>query len=331
MSAAGAVRGPVVTVTPNPAVDLTYAVNGIRAGHSHRVSRPLTRAGGKGINVARVIHHSGRPAVAVTTAGGGSGGEFAVDLAASGMASRLVAVGASTRRTMAFVDSADGETSIFNEQGPPLTAGEWDAVRAAVEQELPAAGCTVGSGSLPEGAPEDFYAWLAARAAAYSVPCIIDTSGPALLAAARAGADVLKPNHHELLAATGAGNVDAAAGLLLDLGAKRLFVSCGADGLRLYCAHDRSAVWQARLPKPLAGNPTGAGDAAVAAIAVLLAERVSDPETLLRCAVAWSAAAVLMPVAGEIHPSHPHLADQVQVCRFSLANATQREDTEHMR
>lgn len=327
----GAVRGPVVTVTPNPAVDLTYAVNGIRAGHSHRVPRPLIRAGGKGINVARVIHHSGRPTVAITTTGGGSGDEFTAELASSGMANRLVAVDAPTRRTMAFVDSADSETSIFNEQGAQLSAEEWDAVRAAVEQELPEAGCAVGSGSLPEGAPEDFYPWLVARADSYSVPCIIDTSGPTLLAAARAGADVLKPNHHELLDATNTDSVDVAAGILLDLGAKRLFVSCGADGLRLYCARDRATVWQGRLPKPLAGNPTGAGDAAVAAIAVLLAGGVNDPETTLRSAVAWSAAAVLMPMAGEIHPSHPQLAGQVQVSRLSLAQTIRREEVEHTR
>ena len=63
----------------------------------------------------------------------------------------------------------------------------------------------------------------------------------------------------------------------------------------------------ARLPEPLAGNPTGAGDAAVAAVATLLDAGEQDAAALLRRATAWSAAAVLMPLAGEISPRHPEL------------------------
>ena len=69
----------------------------------------------------------------------------------------------------------------------------------------------------------------------------------------------------------------------------------------------------ARLPEPLAGNATGAGDAAVAAAAAVLADGETDPERLLRRATAWSAAAVLMPLAGEISPTHPELAERVLV------------------
>lgn len=330
MTTAGPASGPVVTVTPNPAVDLTYSVSGIRAGHSHRVPGPLTRAGGKGINVARVVHNSGRPAVAVTMIGGQSE-IFTSELAVSGLASRLVRMQAPMRRTMAFVDSVDGETSIFNEQGTPLRASEWEALRIAVEQELFGAGCVVGSGSLPGRVQEGFYPWLITRAANLSVPCIVDTSGPGLMAAARAGADVLKPNHHELMEATDTNDVDSAANIFLNLGVKRLFVSCGAAGMRLYCADDRSTIWLARLPEPLSGNPTGAGDAAVAAIAVLIAEGISDPAATLRQAVAWSAAAVLMPAAGEIHPHHKELADQVQISKIPFPHSTQHDETEHSR
>jgi sugar/nucleoside kinase (ribokinase family) len=63
----------------------------------------------------------------------------------------------------------------------------------------------------------------------------------------------------------------------------------------------------ARLSEPLTGNATGAGDAAVAAVASLLAEGIDDPGTLLRRATAWSAAAVLAPLAGELHASYPEI------------------------
>jgi sugar/nucleoside kinase (ribokinase family) len=66
-------------------------------------------------------------------------------------------------------------------------------------------------------------------------------------------------------------------------------------------------VLHARLETPLAGNPTGAGDAGVAACAVLMDAGIRDPDRILRRATAWSAAAVLMPLAGDIHPTWPDL------------------------
>ncbi|WP_051479289.1 hexose kinase [Arthrobacter sp. H5] len=315
--------GPVVTVTPNPAVDLTYSVDGITAGHTHRMPPPLSRAGGKGLNVARVIHAAGYPTLAIATAGAGTGAEFSAELQSSGVPHELVPVAAPTRRSLAFVDTADNETSIFNEQGGRLSPSEWSALDALIADKLAGAGCLVGSGSLPEDAPADFYPRLVAKAAEFKVPCIIDTSGSALLKAADAGADVLKPNHHELMGATGIGTLDAAAANLLDRGVRLLFVSCGADGLRAYSADDRSRAWHARLPEPLTGNPTGAGDAAVAAIAVVLAAGVTDPRAMLTLAASWSAAAVLMPAAGEIHHSHADLT----AC-LELTSVPTRQPTE---
>jgi fructose-1-phosphate kinase PfkB-like protein len=71
--------------------------------------------------------------------------------------------------------------------------------------------------------------------------------------------------------------------------------------------------WSARLPEALSGNPTGAGDAGVAAAAVALAEGITEPREILRRATAWSAAAVLMPAAGEISPRYQELQDQLIV------------------
>ena len=297
-------HGHILTVTANPAVDLTYSVPRLHPGASHRVPAPLLRAGGKGLNVARVVHQTGYPALAVAPVGGATGAEFSAELAAAGVPHALTEVAAATRRSMAFVDSAAGQTSIFNEAGLPLTATEWRALTALVEQNLTGAGVLVGSGSLPEGAPPDVYPALVRQAKAQGIPCIIDTSGAALLAAADAGADLLKPNHHELLEATGAATIADGARMLLERGAGTVVVSCAEAGMSLYRRGEPSL--QASLPR-VDGNPTGAGDAAVAAFAVVLAAGITTGETLLRLAVAWSAAAVLMPAAGELHASYPEL------------------------
>lgn len=310
-------QGTIVTVTANPAVDLTYAVPRLVPGSSHRVRQPLLRAGGKGLNVARVLHQAGYRTVALAPVGGLSGTEFRDELAASGVPHTLTATAAATRRSMAFVDGEGGQTSIFNETGCPLSDAEWDELSATLEAKLDGAGALVGSGSLPDGAPADFYPSLVWRARKHGVPILIDTSGDALLAAADAGADLLKPNHHELLAATGATTPDDGARQLLDRGAGAVVVSCGEDGMALYRTGS-PPLW-ASLPR-VDGNPTGAGDAAVAALAVVLASGGTDAtasrhsdETLLRMATAWSAAAVLMPAAGELHISYPELIAAVTI------------------
>ncbi|MBE0009343.1 MULTISPECIES: 1-phosphofructokinase family hexose kinase [unclassified Arthrobacter] len=313
-------HGTIITVTANPAVDLTYAVPRLIPGSSHRVRQPLLRAGGKGLNVARVLHQAGYRTVALAPVGGLSGTEFREELVASGVPHMLTPTAAATRRSMAFVDGEAGQTSIFNETGRPLTDTEWEAFSAAFEAQLDGAGALVGSGSLPDGAPVDFYPSLVRRARKHGIPSLIDTSGDALLAAADAGADLLKPNHHELLAATGATTLDDGARQLLDRGAGAVVVSCGEEGMALH--RTGSPTLWASLPR-VDGNPTGAGDASVAALAVVLASGATGAwdtaasrhrdETLLRLATAWSAAAVLMPAAGELHDSYPELIEAVTI------------------
>ena len=310
-------QGTVLTVTANPALDETYTVPVFRPGSTHRVPPPLTRAGGKGLNTARVLHQLGYSVLAVSTAGGPTGAAFRAELTASGVPHALAGTSAPTRRSMAFVDAAAGLTSIFNETGYPLRADEWAELSVLVAQALPAAACVVGSGSLPPQAPGDFYARLVLRSTAAGVPCIIDTSGPGLIAAAAAGADLLKPNREELLEATGCADVARGAEALISSGARNVLVSSGADGMSLFSSETPGTVLTASLGRVLQGNPTGAGDAAVAAVAVLLASGDRHPRRLLRTATAWSAAAVLMPAAGEISPCYTELANEVRIRQVS--------------
>ncbi|MGO4691989.1 1-phosphofructokinase family hexose kinase [Glaciibacter sp. 2TAF33] len=336
----------IITVTPNPALDLTYALPEIDLGESHRVPTAIMRAGGKGLNVARVLHQTGRPVLAVTAVGGLPGDEFAAELAASGVPHHLVRVSGTTRRTIAFVEHGaehgrerageerdDGRTGTgerttnFNERGQDHTPAEWQHLTDAITPALGAAECLVGSGSLPAGADPRFFAGLVSLARATGLPSVIDTSGDALLAAAEAGATVVKPNQRELAEATGDADPVRSARRLLALGAGLVLVSLGPAGMLAVSSAAPHGIWRARLPRALRGNPTGAGDAAVAAAAAALtgasqaartrantvADALADPTAILRLATAWSAAAVLMPLAGEISPDHESLAADVAV------------------
>jgi 1-phosphofructokinase family hexose kinase len=308
----------ITVVTLNPAVDKTYRLLRLEPGRVHRVTEVIRRSGGKGINVARVTHQLGYPVLAIAPTGGAAGQTLAAELWTSGVPHTLVGVAAETRRSIALVDTVAGETSIFNEEGQALLPDDWRSLRIAVVEAVSGnrnlqASVLVGSGSLPPGAPADFYPELVRLAHDAGIPAIIDTSGPGIIAAAKAGADILKPNHHELAEATGESSLEAAALALIDMGARTVLVSAGADGMLAFDHAAPGGYWSARLPEALSGNPTGAGDAGVAAAAVALAEGVTEPRDILRRATAWSAAAVLMPAAGVISPRYQELHGQLIV------------------
>jgi 1-phosphofructokinase family hexose kinase len=300
----------ILTVTPNPALDLTWRVERLVEGGTHRADAGAARAGGKGLNVARVAHAEGAEVLAVTTLGGRVGEEFAAELIASGVPHALVPVAAETRRSIAVVDETLGDTTIINERGVNPTDVEWAAVLAEVVERLSGARVLVVSGSVPPGAPESLIPMLIAVGKDAGVPVIVDTSGPALLRAADAGATVLKPNAAELVEATGVADPVEGARSLIARGTELVLLSLGAEGMLAVTA---TALVHARLDEPLAGNPTGAGDAGVAACAVLYADGVRDPEQILRRATAWSAAAVLTPLAGDISPRWPEIEQQLRI------------------
>ncbi|MGV2902326.1 1-phosphofructokinase family hexose kinase, partial [Microbacterium sp. AGC62] len=144
----------ILTVTPNPALDLTWHIDRLVEGDTHRADAGVARAGGKGLNVARVAYSEGADALAVTTTGGRVGEEFAAELRASGVPHALVPVAAETRRSIAVVDETAGDTTVINERGINPTDSEWADLLAEVVERLPTARVLVVSGSVPPGAPE---------------------------------------------------------------------------------------------------------------------------------------------------------------------------------
>jgi 1-phosphofructokinase family hexose kinase len=311
----------ILTVTLNPAVDMTWRVDALTPGATHRVPTGSSRAGGKGVNVARVLYAQGHEVLALSTVGGANGAMFEDELRASGIPHRLIRVSAPTRRSIALVDDSRGETTVLNEHGSALAPVQVAALAATATRLGHRARAVAISGSLPPGFDPEQLGALVAGLVVAGTPVVVDTSGAGLRAAARAGATALKPNGEELAEATGEADPLAGARSLLALGARLVVVTLGGDGLVLL---DRThPPLQARLPRPLHGNATGAGDAAVAAITAALAagtDLEGDPERsasarmdLARRATAWSASAVLMPLAGELSPDHAALEAEVAV------------------
>jgi tagatose 6-phosphate kinase len=304
----------VLCVTLNVALDITYEAGEVVPGEVNRVTHTHTHAGGKGVNVARLLTAWDRPASVLGLAGGPIGTAIAASLREAGIGHHLVPLAAESRRTVTVV--SPGSSTGFYEAGPSVSAGEWDALRGTFETLLDTAGVVVLAGSLPPGVPEDGYRQLAAAARDRGVPVVLDAHGKPLLHVLDAAPAVVTPNETELAEAAGLPlpvPLDLAADAarqLVALGAQRAVATLGERGL--VGVHGARA-WSVSPPH-VQGNPTGAGDAVVAVLADGLLTGEPWP-ALLRRAAATAAAAVRSPVAGVVDPAdvadlEPHVEVQ---------------------
>ncbi|NED95675.1 1-phosphofructokinase family hexose kinase [Phytoactinopolyspora alkaliphila] len=285
----------VVTVTPNPALDLTYTVERLEPGTVHRIGTVHSRPGGKGLNVARVLHALDVPVTVTGLVGGAEGTALRAGVGELGIADAFVAADIQTRRTVNIVDQSSGDATLFNEPGPRVSADQWAVLADRVSALATAGEVVVVSGSLPPGVDPDMLGDLVRAISAAGAPAVVDVSGDVLPAVVSAAPYVVKPNAEELRAATGIGDPRSAARALTEAGGCVVVASLGPDGL---LAVTGDASWTARLAKPLTGNPTGAGDSVVAALSAGILAGRSWPD-MLRDACALSAATVRAPVAGE--------------------------------
>ncbi|MCX4447743.1 1-phosphofructokinase family hexose kinase [Streptomyces sp. NBC_01789] len=290
----------ILTVTLNTALDLTYGVPALVPHSSHRVTDLSERPGGKGLNVARVLTALGHDTVVTGFAGGATGAVLRDLLAAlpgqkGALTDALVPVSGDTRRTLAVVDAATGDTTQFNEAGPHVTADEWAAFLDAYAGLLETADAVALCGSLPPGIHVGAYGELVRLARAARVPVLLDTSGEPLRRGIAARPDLIKPNSDELAQLTGSRDPLRATRDARRRGAHGVIASLGPDGM---LAVTPDGVWRAAPPAPVKGNPTGAGDSAVAGLLSGLVESLSWPDRLRR-AVALSTATVLAPTAGD--------------------------------
>jgi tagatose 6-phosphate kinase len=303
---------PVLTVTLNPALDVTHEVDGVRWSEVNRPAGTWARPGGKGLNVARTLHALGCPVVATGMLGGWTGRAVLSGLEQTGVTADFAQIDGETRRTFVVLDTRAGQAASFYEEGPRVGAAEFGAFLATYRGLLPGCAAVVLSGSLPPGLKPDAYGQLVSMASAAGVGSVLDADGEPLRCGAMAGPAVAKPNLAELEAWSGQrlrrgnGAADLSAVMTAAAGLRRsgpgsVVTSLGADGL---VATTAAGAWLARAPEPVGGNPTGAGDAVAAVLALSLSGRLAEPgwPQALRHAAALGAATVASPVAGEFSP-----------------------------
>ncbi len=287
----------IVTITPNPAVDLSTSVEKSVPVFKLRCTSQRRDPGGGGINVARVIKRLGGNASAIYPVGGITGSMLCKLLDAEGVASRTFAISGETREDFFVSETGTGQQYRFILPGPQLDENEWKACLNLLAGLTPFPRFVVASGSLPAGVPDDFYASVARVAKQHGARMALDTSGPALAAAVSEGVDLIKPNLREMRELSGTESSDAAA---WETAAKAIVQKGQVRIVALTMGHlGATLVTPDRIlrAKPLPITPlsaTGAGDSFLAALVFGLASG-TDLADCFRQAMAAGAAALLHP------------------------------------
>jgi 1-phosphofructokinase family hexose kinase len=273
----------------NPAIDRNVTVDKLVFDDRAYILSSHETAGGRGINASCVLHSFGMETVAVVISGGPAGKRLE-QLLGTGctFTPELVRVKHEIRNNFTISDRS-GLAIKLNEKGPELSAAELSRVERAVKSHLKHAQWLMLCGSLPPGAPADFYARLVHRANRDGVPVLVDADGAALEAALAERPTVVTPNQQEaerLLdrALLTRGHFREAVEHISAMGARAVVLSLGSRGATAARASD--PPFEVIPPRVEALCPIGAGDALAAAFAWAMATGHDFPD-----AVRWGVAA----------------------------------------
>jgi 1-phosphofructokinase len=285
--------GPVITVTPNPALDHTVWVPGFRAGEVNRVERDELTPGGKGVNVAAVLRALDVPVAVSGFLGDTNSARFERFFAERGIRDRFVRRPGATRTGIKLIDERAGSTTDINFPGLAVDAAAVDELAARLTVDAAGASWVVLAGSLPPGSPADLYCRLAKVAAAGGASVALDASGAALAAGLGAVPALVKPNRAELEELVGRSLLDdeamlASADELRSRGVGTVIISLGARGA-LFVGADGAVA--ARPPAVVAASTVGAGDSMVAGAVAAARQGLPLPEAA-RLATACAVVAI---------------------------------------
>ena len=253
----------LVTLTLNPAVDVSTSVESVAPVHKLRCSAGVWHPGGGGINVARVAQRLGSTSLAIYPCGGVMGQALHALLSAEHLPQHTIPIAAETRQNFSIHETASGQDFRFVLPGPELSALERDACLDAFVDSLPNATHAVISGSLPPGLPDDCYATVSRQAQAQGRRIILDASGAALQHALQAGVELVKPSLRELAELVGQPLTQeadwraAAASLVERHQAEIVALSLGEQGALVVT---RRRHWRARALPVTVRSTIGAGD-----------------------------------------------------------------------
>lgn len=303
-------NAPVITITLNPAIDLTVTVDTLTPGAEQRASAARSDVGGKGINVAGCLADWGTPVIATGVMGRANHSLFNDFFTAKRIQDRFIHAPGETRTNIKIVSSSGGDTTNINLPGMSVTPAVLERVLLTLDDVARPDELIVLAGSLPIGLPNTTWASITATLSRLKARVVLDTSGAPLAASLAEGVPFLpmaiKPNRAEMESWVGhslpaLSDLIAPARTLTRRGIKLVVVSLGEDGA-LFVTPSQAVLGQ--LPPLKAVNTVGAGDAMVAGMVAGLADNL-DLDSLARRAVAFA--------TGKLARIGPHLPSPAEI------------------
>jgi len=283
----------IYTLTLNPALDRTLFIEHLKADDSNRIEREERFAGGKGIDVSRVLAELEQTNTALGFAGGFSGDELEGRLINEGISCNFIRIRDETRTNIILNDLHTHRQTVFSAKGPEVEPFElMQLIRQIEAIENPE--YFIISGSLPEGVNPELYHKIIEQVRSRNAYVALDTDGEALKAGIKAKPRLIKPNIHELSRLTGEkletmDQIIKAAKNIVAEGVETVLVSMGPQGILMVT--EKNCV-QAIPPEVKVVNTIGAGDSSVAGF-IASRKRGLDEESCLRYAVAAGTASTL--------------------------------------
>lgn len=269
----------IVTVTANAAIDRTIRVDRLVPGRLHSAREDYAQAGGKGVNVARVLHAMGVPVHAIVVVAGGSGDFICADLTRSGIAHTRVGAEGQSRTCLEIVDESNGVVTQIHGDGVRGSRDLAMSLLEAVGKRATGADWVAVCGSLPRGFPAESLDSLADAARTAGSRLAVDTSGEALARFLKRSPDLVRVNRVELVEAT---RLSASRNAGQSLGGgwpggelpPLALVSDGAAPVRVWSRVRGRAI--VTPPAVAVSNPIGCGDAMLAGVLAGLLRGGSD-------------------------------------------------------
>ena len=284
----------IYTVTLNPYLDRTIDIQELIYDDVNEIVDEKRRAGGKGIDVSRVIKELGGQSIALGFIGGHSGLELESRLVYEGVVCSFTRINAETRTNITVYQRNKKIQTLLSTSDPDVSPLEIAAFHNTLK-EIPRGSYVVISGNPPKFVNDNFYAQLVVTLRGNGVKVILDTDGEALKKGAGAGPFLIKPNIHEFgrLVEKNVLSVEEIIEYSKDYRdtVENIVVSLGAKGVIGISGND---VYYATPPKIRVGSSIGAGDSLVAGLAYALSEQ-HDIEEAIALGVACGTASTLNP------------------------------------
>lgn len=283
----------IYTVTLNPALDRTIWISKVRDDVPNRILDEHSYAGGKSIDVSKVLKNLGVDSIALGFVGGFAGRELEGRLLNEGVQTDFIRVSGETRTNIIIHEKETGRQLAFNARGPQIRPSELMQLVEQIEA-LPCPEVVTIGGSLPPGVSSEICRKIIRLVKKCQARVVLDLDGQALKAGIKAKPDIIKPNIHELSELLGRklnqlDEVVAAAREINREGVETVLVSMGPKGILLVSGDEG---YLAVPPEVKVKNTIGAGDSAVAGFVFGLVCS-KDPKEALKYAAAAGTATTM--------------------------------------